>query len=113
MLEIDVKRDAGVFHGTFDSLSLSLKFDTALWFFQKVMGSQRRPPARTKTLTQTFVGGVPGRPGPGSILVKGVTSLAVISHRVMLADADQAAVLPLDALAGVAVTLASEGREDS
>lgn len=62
-------------------------------------------------LTQTLIGGVPSGPGPGSILVKGVTSLAVISHCVMLAGTDQATMFPLSALAGMTITLTSEGRQ--
>ena len=62
----------------------------------------------SRLLTQTLVGGVPGGPGPGSVLVEGVTSLAVVSRRVMLAGADQAPLFALDALAGVTVALTPE-----
>lgn len=65
-----------------------------------------------KLLTQTLIGGVPSGPGPGSVLVKGVTSLAVSSHCVMLAGADQVTKFPLNAFAGVTVTLTSEGNID-
>lgn len=75
------------------------------------MGSWCHP--GIKLLTQTLIGRVPSGPGPGSILVKGVTSLAVGSHCVMLAGADQVTMFSLSALAGMAVTLTSEGNIDS
>lgn len=64
-------------------------------------------------LTQALVGGVPGGPGPGPVLVEGVTSLAVVPRCMMLADAEQPPLLALGALAGVAVTLAPEGGRDA
>lgn len=63
-------------------------------------------------LTQTFVGRIPSGPGPGSVLVKGVTSLAVGSRGVMLAGTDQATVFPFNTLTGVTVTLTSKGNID-
>lgn len=68
--------------------------------------------ARRRLLTQALVGGVPGGPGPGSVLVKRVTSLAVIPRCMVLADAEQPPPLPLRALAGVAVALTPEGGRD-
>lgn len=67
-----------------------------LWAWQQ---APRRP------LTQALVGGVPGGPGPGSVLVERVTPLAVVSRCVVLADAEQPAPLAHGAVAGVAVTL--------
>lgn len=64
-------------------------------------------------LTQALVGGVPGGPGPGSVLVEGVTSLAVVPRCVMLADTEQPPLLALGALAGVAVALTPEGGRDA
>lgn len=77
------------------------------FFFSRLHTVGLRQQHRNRLLTQTLVGGVPSGPGPGSVLVKGVTFVAVISHCVMLAGADQAAAFPLDTLASVTVTLAS------
>lgn len=60
-------------------------------------------------LTQALVGGVPGGPGPGSVLVEGVASLAIIPCCMVLAHAEQPPLLHLRALAGVAVAFTSEG----
>lgn len=68
--------------------------------------------ARRRILTQALVGGVPVGPGPGSVLVKRVTSLAVVPHCMVLADTEQPPLLPLRALAGVAVALTPEGDRD-
>lgn len=65
---------------------------------------------RIKLLTQTLVGGIPSGPGPRSVLVKGVTSLAVGSLCVMLAVTHQATLFTLNTLAGMAVALTSKGK---
>lgn len=61
-------------------------------------------------LTQTFVGRVPSGPGPGSVLVKWVTPLAVSSLCVMLAGTNQGPVFPFHTLTGVTVTLTPKGK---
>lgn len=68
--------------------------------------------ARRQILTQALVGGLPGGPGPGSVLVKRVTSLAVGPRCMVLADAEQPPLLPLRALTGMAIALAPEGGRD-
>lgn len=75
-----------------------------------LVGLWQRPKAQL--LTQTFIGRIPSGPGPGSVLVKWVTSLAVGSHCVMLAGTDQATMFPFNTLTGVTVTLTSEGNID-
>lgn len=100
------------FYGCSGSLSLSLVVGAALWVLSvdctQADSWQRR---RSRILTQALVGRVPGGPGPGSVLVKRVTFLAVVPRCVMLAGADQATVFPLDTVASVTVTLASVGDE--
>ncbi len=108
MLESDVRWCNDGFYGTSDNLRLSLEFNIGPVDF--AAGCVR---PRSRLLTQTLVGGVPSGPGPGSIPVKRVTSLAVISDCVMLTGADQATMFPLTALAGVTVTLTSEGNTDT
>lgn len=63
-------------------------------------------------LTQTLVGRVPCGPSPRPVLVEGLTPLAVLSCRVVLADAGQSPVLALQALARVAIAFAPDGREN-
>jgi len=90
-------------------LNLTLPCGFSRWL--NPAGSWQHP--RIKLLTQTLVGRVPSGPGPGSVLVKGVTSLAVGSHCVMLAGTDQATLFPFNALAGMTVTLTSKGNMDT
>lgn len=89
-------------------LNLTLPCGFSRWL--RWAGSWQHP--EIMLLTQTLVGGISGGPGPGSVLVKGVTFLAVSSRGVMLAGTDQATMFPLNALAGMTVTLASKWNKD-
>lgn len=88
-------------------LNLTLPCGFSRWLHWA--GSWQHP--EIMLLTQTLVGGVSGGPGPGSVLVKGVTFLAVSSHGVMLAGTNQVTTFPLNALTGMTVTLAPKWKK--
>lgn len=67
---------------------------------------------KATVLTQTLVGWVPCGPGPRPVLVEGLTPLAVLTCRVVLAVTCQSPVLAFRALAGVAVALAPDRWEN-